>query len=53
MEDVDAFANKVKAFAYENSKKDTKPQDEEVFTFGGVDNVQKDDEDVFIRLANK
>ena len=53
LEDVDAFANKVKAFAYENSKKDTKPQDEEVFTFGGVDNVQKDDEDVFIRLANK
>ncbi len=54
LEDVDAFANKVKAFAYENSKtKETKSQDDEVFVFGGVDNSKKEDEDVFVRIARK
>ena len=50
LDGVDAFANKVKAFAYEHAKKETQPKDDEVFVFGGVNNVQIEDEDVFSRI---
>lgn len=50
LDGVDAFANKVKAFAYEHAKKETQPKDDEVFVFGGANNVQIEDEDVFSRI---
>lgn len=50
LDGVDAFANKVKAFAYEHAKKETQPKDDEIFVFGGVNNVQIEDEDVFSRI---
>lgn len=54
LECVDAFANKVKAFAYENAKtKVDNTKNDEVFVFAGVDddNANKEDDDVFSRLA--
>lgn len=54
LNEVDAFANKVKAFAYENAKKNINSNvNKDVFVFAG-DNKDTDtmqDDDVFARLA--
>ena len=54
LDGVDAFANKVKAFAYENAKKNSRTDsNKEIFVFGGDDKNTKtiEDDDVFNRLA--
>lgn len=54
LDGVDAFANKVKAFAYENAKNNSRTDShKEIFVFGGDDKNTKtiEDDDVFNRLA--
>lgn len=53
LDQLGAFENKVKAFAYEATKnKRTKQEDEDIMRFAGVDNtVGNENEDVFERIS--
>lgn len=50
---LDGFANKVKAFAYENTKQKTQQiAEDDIMRFGGVDTVTREsNQDVFDRLS--
>ena len=53
LEQLGAFENKVKAFAYEATKNKTRKEDDGIMRFAGVDNSQnnQDSQDVFDRLS--
>ena len=53
LEQLGAFENKVKAFAYEATKNKTRKEDDGIMRFAGVDNSQnnQDGQDVFDRLS--
>ena len=53
LEQLGAFENKVKAFAYEATKNKTRKEDDGIMRFAGVDNSQnnQDGPDVFDRLS--
>ena len=53
LEQLGAFENKVKAFAYEATKNKTRKEDDVIMRFAGVDNSQnnQDSQDVFDRLS--
>ena len=54
--ELGAFENKVKAFAYEATKKnkEEKETDEtEIMRFGAVDKNAQVDDDVFVRISKK
>ena len=53
LEQLGAFENKVKAFAYEATKNNQRKEDDGIMRFAGVDNSQnnQDGQDVFDRLS--
>ena len=53
LEQLGAFENKVKAFAYEATKNNQRKEDDGIMRFAGVDNSQnnQDSQDVFDRLS--
>ena len=53
LDQLGAFENKVKAFAYEATKNKTRKEDDGIMRFAGVDNSQnnQDSQDVFDRLS--
>ena len=53
LEQLGAFENKVKAFAYEATKNKTRKEDDGIMRFAGVDNSlnNQDSQDVFDRLS--
>ena len=53
LEQIVAFENKVKAFAYEATKNNQRKEDDGIMRFAGVDNSQnnQDSQDVFDRLS--
>lgn len=53
LEQLGAFENKVKAFAYEATKNNQRKEDDGIMRFAGVDNSQnnQDSKDVFDRLS--
>ena len=53
LEELGAFENKVKAFAYEASKANPRKSDDDVMRFAGVDSSLNNeaDEDVFVRIS--
>ena len=55
LDQLGAFENKVKAFAYEatKNKKDNIVEQDNIMMFGGQDSIKQDSMDVFERISKK